>query len=113
VRKPGKLDWDTAGTFGLAGVTALRMLEKSRLGDNETVLVVGVGGGVSAASFYLARALGARVYVTSRSAEKRAWAVAEGAAGAFDSAEEFGKEMSAAGGADLVIDNVGPATLKQ
>jgi zinc-binding alcohol dehydrogenase/oxidoreductase len=113
VRKPGGLPWDVAGTFGLASATALRMLEKSRLQQGETVLVVGVGGGVSAAAFHLAKAMGARVYVTSRSEAKRDWAISEGAVGAFDSAGEFGREMSASGGADLVIDNVGPATLKQ
>jgi zinc-binding alcohol dehydrogenase/oxidoreductase len=113
VRKPSRVDWDVAGTFGLASVTALRMLEKGRLRDGETVLVVGVGGGVSSAAFLLACAMGATVYVTSRSKEKIDWAVAEGASGGFDSAEEFGKEMAELGGADLVIENVGPATIKQ
>jgi zinc-binding alcohol dehydrogenase/oxidoreductase len=51
--------------------------------------------------------------VTSRSQEKIDWAVEQGAIAGFDSAGDFGKEMSAMGGADLVIDNVGPATLKQ
>lgn len=113
VRKPASLDWDTAGTFGLAGVTALRMLEKGRLKDHETVLVVGIGGGVSAAAFYLAKTMGATVYVTSRAPEKIAHAISEGAAGGFDSNAEFGNEMAALGGADLVIENVGPATMKQ
>ncbi len=113
VRKPSKVDWEVAGTFGLASVTAMRMLEKGRLRDGETVLIVGVGGGVSSAAFHLAKAMGATVFVTSRSKEKIAWAVGEGAAGGFDSAAEFGKEMDAAGGADLVIENVGPATMKQ
>lgn len=113
VRKPASLDWETAGTFGLAGVTALRMLEKARLRDGETVLVVGVGGGVSSAAFSLARAHGATVYVTSTSQSKLDWALAEGAAGGFLSSEAFGVSMTEQGGADLVIDNVGPATLKQ
>lgn len=113
VRKPAGLDWEVAGTFGLASTTALRMLEKGRLRDGETVLVVGIGGGVSAAAFYLARAMGATVYVTSRSPEKLEWAIGEGAAGGFDSSGEFGSEMSGLGGADLVIENVGPATFKQ
>ena len=113
VRKPSDMDWETAGSFGLAGVTALRMLEKSRLRQGETVLVVGVGGGVSASAMSLAMALGASVYVTSRSPEKIDWAVEHGAAGGFDSDSDFGPEMSALGGADLVVDNVGPATLGQ
>lgn len=113
VRKPKSIDWEVAGSFGLAGVTALRMLEKSRLRAGETVLVVGVGGGVSASAMSLAMGLGARVYVTSRSKEKIDWAISQGAAGGFDSAGEFGKEMASNGGADIVIDNVGPATLGQ
>lgn len=113
VRKPAALSWEVAGSFGLATVTALRMLEKARLRKRETVLVVGVGGGVSSAALSLARALGANVYVTSRSQEKIDWAVENGAVAGFDSAGEFGKEMQAAGGADLVIENVGPATMGQ
>ena len=113
VPKPASLNWDVAGSFGLAGATALRMIEKARLSRNETVLVVGVGGGVSAIAMSLAMAFGANVYVTSRSPEKIEWAVSQGAVGGFDSTGEFGKEMAAAGGADLIIENVGPATLKQ
>lgn len=113
IPKPASVDWDVAGSFGLAGVTAIRMLEKADLKRGETVLVVGVGGGVSASALSLAQAFGARVYVTSRSQEKVDWAVGEGAVGGFDSSSEFGKEMAALGGADLVVDNVGPATLKQ
>jgi NADPH:quinone reductase-like Zn-dependent oxidoreductase len=62
---------------------------------------------------YLAQALGGNVYVTSRSQQKIDWALGEGAVGGFDSSAKFGKELAALGGADLVIDNVGPATLKQ
>jgi len=113
VPKPSAVDWEVAGSFGLAGATALRMLEKANLEQGETVLVVGVGGGVSASALYLAMAFRADVYVTSRSREKIDWAVSEGAKGGFDSSGEFGKEMAELGGADLVVDNVGPATLKQ
>lgn len=113
VRKPAKMSWEVAGSFGLASVTALRMLEKARLAKDETVLVVGVGGGVSAATMSLAQALGGRVYVTSRSKEKIDWAIGNGAEAGFDSEGEFGKEMMGHGGADLVIDNVGQATLGQ
>ena len=113
VRKPRDMSWETAGSFGLAAVTALRMLERSRLEEGETVLVVGVGGGVSASAMSLAMALGGEVYVTSRSPGKIDWAKQQGAKGGFDSAGEFGREMTALGGADIVIDNVGPATLPQ
>ena len=113
VRKPKSLSWDETGSLGLASTTAMRMLEKARLKMGETVLVVGIGGGVSAAAMYLAQAMGAKVYVTSRSQKKIDWAVGEGASAGFDSAGDFGKEMRQDGGADLVIENVGPATLRQ
>jgi NADPH:quinone reductase-like Zn-dependent oxidoreductase len=89
------------------------MLEKARLRREDTVLVVGVGGGVSAAAMGFAMALGADVYVTSRSQEKIEWAIAQGAVGGFDSGADFGKQMRNQGGADLVVDNVGGATLRQ
>ncbi len=113
IPKPRDMSWEVAGSFGLAAVTALRMLERARLEEGETVLVVGVGGGVSASAMSLAKALGADVYVTSRSSEKIGWAMEHGAKGGFDSEGQFGKEMTDLGGADIVIDNVGPATLGQ
>lgn len=113
VRKPAKMSWNVAGSFGLSSVTALRMLEKAHLAKGESVLVVGIGGGVSAAAMSLAKALGGRVYVTSRSKEKIDWALENGAEAGFESSGEFGKEMMRHGGADLVIDNVGQATLGQ
>lgn len=113
VRKPNALDWDVAGTFGLVTVTALRMLERVNVQQGERVLVVGIGGGVSTAAMSLALAFGAEVYVTSRSKDKINWAVEQGASGGFLSDGEFGKEMAALGGADVIIENVGPATLGQ
>ena len=113
IRRPSQVDWDTAGSFGLAGVTALRMLERAGVRRHDKVLIVGIGGGVSAMAMQLSLALGADVYVTSRAQAKLDWALSEGAKAGFDSSSEFGKEMSAVGGADVVIDNVGPATLKQ
>ena len=113
IRKPNALSWEVAGSFGLASVTALRMLERAQVKSGQTVLVVGVGGGVSSAAMSLAQALGATVYVTSRSPAKIDWAVEKGAKGGFDSSVAFGKQMQRLGGADLVIDNVGPANLRQ
>ncbi len=113
VRKPAAMDWDVAGSFGLASVTALRMLERADLQENQTVLVVGVGGGVSAAAMAFAVAFHTRVFVTSRSQEKIDWAISQGATGGFLSDQDFGSEVSALGGADVVVDNVGPATLRQ
>lgn len=113
VRKPAAMSWEEAGSFGLVTVTALRMLERAQVGRGQRVLVVGVGGGVSAAAMSLALGFGAEVYVTSRSQSKIDWAVSEGATAGFLSDSDFGAEMSALGGAHAVIENVGPATFRQ
>ncbi len=115
VSKPPELDWETAGSFGLSTGTAYRMLRRARLAAGDVLLVVGVGGGVSSAAMMLGEAMGARVFVTSRSAEKIAWAVAHGAEAGFDSTGEFAKDLKAAAGrpADVVVENVGPATWRQ
>jgi D-arabinose 1-dehydrogenase-like Zn-dependent alcohol dehydrogenase len=113
VRKPAAMAWEVAGSFGMATVTALRMLERAKVAGGQRVLVVGVGGGVSAAAMALAIGFGAEVYVTSRSQRKLDWAVEHGAKGGFLSDSEFGKDMSGLGGAHVVIENVGPATFRQ
>ncbi|MGH8927582.1 MAG: zinc-binding dehydrogenase, partial [Acidimicrobiia bacterium] len=114
-RRPASVDWAVAGTFALATGTAFRMLTRARLQKGETVLVVGVGGGVSSAAALIAMAKGARVFVTSRSPEKIAWAVEHGAEAGFDSSGEFSKELRELGGtgANVVIENVGLPTWNQ
>ncbi|MDH3306901.1 MAG: alcohol dehydrogenase catalytic domain-containing protein [Acidimicrobiia bacterium] len=113
--KPSTLSWEQAGAYGLATGTAYRMLRRARLGAGDVLLVVGVGGGVSAMALHLGLAMGATVFVTSRSEEKIARAVELGAAGGFDSATAFSRELKAAAGrpADVAIDSVGPATFEQ
>lgn len=111
--RPPALDWDRAGSFGLVTGTAYRMLDRARLARGETVLIPGIGGGVSSAALLLAVHRGARVFVTSRDPGKIEWAVAHGAEAGFDSTGAFSKEMREHGGADVVVENVGPATWDQ
>ncbi len=114
IPKPADLDWETAGSFGLATGTAYRMLKRARLASGETLLVAGIGGGVSSAAMLIGKAMGARVFVTSRHDSKIAWAVAHGAEAGFDSSGAFSKDLkAAAGSADVVVENVGPATWDQ
>ena len=114
-RKPANVSWEVAGSFGLAASTAYRMLERAGLTSDDTVLVVGVGGGVSSAAALIARALGARLLVTSRDQAKIDWAMAYGAEAGFDSAGEFSKEIKelTGRGANVVVENVGQATWDQ
>lgn len=115
VAKPEGLGWHEAAAYGLASGTAYRMLSRARLQAGDLLLVVGVGGGVSSAGMLLGALMGAEVYVTSRSQEKVAWAVQHGAKAGFDSAGEFAGELRELAGrqADVVLENVGPATWGQ
>ena len=106
-----RVPWEVAGSYGLAFGTAYRMLSRARLQTGETLLIVGIGGGVAAAAFELGRAIGADVMVTSRQEEKRDWAISRGAIAAADSASEFSKALPRK--ADVVIESVGPATFDQ
>ena len=80
------------------------MLRRSRLRAGESVLIVGIGGGVSAAALSLARRMGAIAYATSRDEDKRRRAIESGAADAFDSSGDWPVRV------DVVIESVGPAT---
>jgi zinc-binding alcohol dehydrogenase/oxidoreductase len=104
VPRPAGVSWEETAAFPMAYLTAWRMLRRARLRAGESVLVVGVGGGVSTAAVALAGRLGATVYATSRDAEKRKRAVGLGAADAFDSNEDWPVTV------DVVVETVGPAT---
>ena len=100
----------------LVGLTAWRMLiHRARLRAGDTVLVVGSGGGVNSMSIQVAKLAGASVIAVAGSAAKAEKALALGADAALDrSAVDWEKEVSrltARRGADVVVDNVGRATL--
>jgi len=99
---------------GVNHLTAWRMLvTQARLQPWETVLIFGIGGGVSLAGLQLAKALGARVIVTSRHAGKLERARALGADHVIDTRhEDVAKAALAATdgrGVDVVLENVGEA----
>lgn len=104
VARPAARTWEECAAYPLCALTAWRMLRRARLRAGETLLVVGVGGGVSAFGLVLGVAMGARVFATSRDEAKRRRAVEMGAEDAFDSAHEWPVR------ADVVLENVGPAT---
>jgi NADPH:quinone reductase-like Zn-dependent oxidoreductase len=100
--------------MGVNHLTAWRMVfTKARLKPWETVLVFGIGGGVSLAAMQLARTTGARVIVTSRDDGKLERALAIGADHGINSrTQDVAKAvMSYTGGrgVDVVIENVGEA----
>lgn len=105
VPKPAGLSFEEAACLPTAWLTAYRMLfTRGGVVPGQTVLVQGAGGGVATALIVLAKAAGVRVWATSRSAEKRARAVALGA----DQAFEPGARMPAR--VDAVMETVGKAT---
>lgn len=111
---PDELDFKTAAAFPLVFETAFRMLAtKAQLQADEWVLIWGIGGGVATASLAIAKALGARVIVTSSSAHKLARASELGADATFNhDADEVvaGVKEVTGGGAHVVVDTVGEAT---
>ena len=105
IAKPAELTWAEAACLPTAWLTAYRMLTtRGQVQPGETVLIQGVGGGVATAATTLAKALGARVWVTSRDEEKRQRALQLGADAAFETGARLPERV------DAVIESVGRAT---
>lgn len=112
---PDTVDLVEAGALMVAYLTAWRMLfGKRALRPGETVLVVGIGGGVAVAALQLALRAGARVLVTSSSDAKIERALALGAHGGVNYRTEKVAQrvlaLTGGEGVDLVIDSVGEAS---
>jgi len=105
VPKPAELSFEEAACLPTAWLTAYRMLfKKGNLAPGGTVLVQGAGGGVSTALVRLGSAAGFRVWVTSRSPEKRAHALRLGADEAYEPDARLPERV------DAVMETVGGAT---
>jgi NADPH:quinone reductase-like Zn-dependent oxidoreductase len=105
VPKPPELTFEEAACLPTAWLTAYRMLfSRGHVVPGMTVLVQGASGGVATALTVLARAAGARVWVTSRSEAKRAGALELGADEAFESGARLPERV------DAVMETVGEAT---
>lgn len=112
------VDIVAAGSLGVAYLTAWRMLfGKRQLRPGETVMVVGIGGGVAVACLQLANLAGGRVIVTSSSDAKLALAAKLGAAEGINYMREDVAKRALAftggQGVDMVIDSVGEASWGQ
>lgn len=115
---PSHLSFEEASTLPCAGVTAYNALfECATVGPGMTVLVQGTGG-VSIFALQLAKAAGARVILTSKSAEKRQRAQALGAAHVIDyrATPNWGEAAytwTEGRGVDVVVEVGGPGTFDQ
>lgn len=114
--KPVHLDFTQAAALPLALGTAWRaLITRAALRPGETVLIHGIGGGVALYCLQIAATMGARVLVTSGSAEKLARAHTMGAAAGINYRGENVaarvRELTAGRGADVVVESGGAATL--
>ncbi|KKK33368.1 alcohol dehydrogenase [Salinicoccus sediminis] len=113
VPKPGHLSWEEAGVLALSAMTAYRALfTRAKAKEGMTVLIPGATGGAGTFLIQFAKSAGARVYVTSRSEDKRRQALELGAHKAIDSEADWNEELSGEK-VDVVIESVGAATFNK
>lgn len=105
VPKPAGMSWEVAAALPTAWLTAYRMLfTNADVAPGSLVLVQGGGGGVATACIQLGAAAGLRMWVTSRSPQKREQALALGAEAAFEPGARLPEKV------DAVMETVGAAT---
>lgn len=105
IDKPSELSFEEAACLPVAYLTAYRMLfVQGAFKPGNTVLVQGAGGGVSTAAVLFGKAAGLRIWVTSRSEEKRARVEELGADRTFQSGSRLPERV------DGVLETVGRAT---
>ncbi len=112
--KPAHLSFEEAAALPLAGVTAYRAaFTRGELQGGETVLITGIGGGVQTFVLLYAKAIGARIAVTSGSDEKleRARSLGADVVVNYKTDPDWHKSVrKGAGAIDLVIDSAGGDT---
>ncbi len=119
VAMPEGWDFQQAAAPLLVALTAWRMLiHRARLRAGESVLVIGAGGGVNSMAIQIAKFAGARVYALTSSEEKMEKARELGADLVINYRDDPNWSKAIYGitgrrGVDVVVDNVGQATLTQ
>ena len=113
---PENIEFPDAAAPLLVSLAAWRMLiHRAGLRAGESVLVVGSGGGVNSMAIQIAKLAGATVYVVAGNGEKAGRAQELGADVVLDRSQvDWGKEiyrLTSKRGVDMVVDNVGKATL--
>jgi NADPH:quinone reductase-like Zn-dependent oxidoreductase len=114
---PDSVDDHTAAAAGLVFHTAWHsLIRRGDLQPGESVLIVGASGGVNTASIQIAKHIGAKVFVVGSNAEKIALAESLGADVCIDRSkvDDWSKAVYQATdrqGVDLVVDNVGAASM--
>ena len=112
-RKPEQLSWDEAGVLGLAALTAYRaLITRGNVQPDDTVMLPGIGSGVLTFALKFAKAIGARVIVTSRSEEKLEEAKKRGADRGILTESAWNEELKDES-VDLLIESIGAATFEK
>jgi NADPH:quinone reductase-like Zn-dependent oxidoreductase len=116
VAVPERVAFPAAAAPLLVALTAWRMLvHRAKLRAGETVLVVGAGGGVNTMAIQIAKLVGATTFVVAGNERKGAQARELGADVVLDrSRVDWSREifqLTGKRGVDVVVDNVGAATL--
>lgn len=108
--KPSHLSWEEAAVLSLAALTGYRALfSRGQLEEGQTVFLPGIGSGVATYMLQMAKAIGARVIVSSRHKDKQVRAVELGADVAIDSHGNW-PDLLQDETIDLVVDSIGSAT---
>jgi NADPH:quinone reductase-like Zn-dependent oxidoreductase/NAD(P)-dependent dehydrogenase (short-subunit alcohol dehydrogenase family)/acyl carrier protein len=109
--KPAKLGWEQAATLPVAFLTAYHALEHvGRLRRGERVLIHAGAGGVGLAAIQWAKRVGAEIFATAGSEEKRGYLRELGVAHVLDSrslgfADEI-RRITAGEGIDVVLNSL-------
>jgi NADPH:quinone reductase-like Zn-dependent oxidoreductase len=114
---PSHLTFEEAATLPCAAVTAWNALAAAGCGPGKTVLLQGTGG-VSIFSLQFAKALGARVLITSGDDDKLARALAMGAEAGVNYKskpdwDKWAREQTGGSGVDIVVEVGGAGTLER
>ena len=116
-KMPEHYSFEQAAAPNLVGVTCWRMLfKRAKLLPGESVLVVGAGGGVNSLCISFAKAAGASVMAVAGGPQKVEKALEMGADYAIDYKEHSNwpseiLKITRGRGVDVVVDNVGQATI--
>lgn len=113
IAKPDFLSWTEAGSLSLAALTAYRALfTKGQLTYGKHLFIPGVSGGVATYALLFAKAIGARVTVTSRDEIKLKKAEQLGADRLLKTTDDWSKELEN-DKADVILDSIGEVLFSQ
>jgi 2-desacetyl-2-hydroxyethyl bacteriochlorophyllide A dehydrogenase len=117
-RLPQSVSFESAAAAALVFLTAWQMLvDKAKVRQTETVLVVGASSGVGSAGIQIAKMLGARVIATTSSDEKAARARTIGADEVVnyrvENVPENVRRLTNKNGVDVVFDHVGASVWEE